>query len=112
MTLSPLFLVVVVAGLGAAKHEERDTLLNKPVNCETAAEDIAALEAAMPSPGERLTSVVKSLTPVGAAVSVVTGNYKDNAAVLTGRTKEELTARVKEIQVTCGIPETTETSKP
>ncbi|HAH10728.1 MAG TPA: hypothetical protein DCL54_03515 [Alphaproteobacteria bacterium] len=112
MTLSPLFLVVVVAGLGSAKHEERDTLLNKPVNCETAAEDIAALEAAMPTGGERLKSAVQTFSPVGRVVGVVRGTREDTKDVLTGRTKEELTARVKEIRVACGLPEPTETSKP
>jgi len=112
MKLAPLVLAAFLGGCATASHDERASLLKQPVNCQSAAEDIAALEAAMPSRGERAKTVVLSLTPVGAAAGVVTGTYRDNARILTGRTQEELSARVEEIQVTCGKPAAPETAKP
>lgn len=108
--LIPLILVVLLAGCATASHEERDALLSQPVNCETAQEDIAALEEAMPSRGERAKSAVQSVAPVGVVTGAATGQYRDRAAVATGRTEEELSARIKEIQITCGLPESTESS--
>ena len=108
MKLAPLFLIALLAGCATAKHDERASLLAQPVNCETAQEDIAALEAAMPSRGERAGSVLRTVTPVGAVSGVATGSYRDRAAVLTGRTKEELAARISEIRAACGIPQAAE----
>jgi hypothetical protein len=72
--------------------EEREALLGKPVDCAVAEQDIADLQAAMPSRRERAGSVVRTVTPVGAVASVATGSYRDRAAVLTGRTENELNA--------------------
>jgi hypothetical protein len=109
MKLEPLFLIALLAGCATASHKERASLLAQPVNCETAQEDIAALEAAMPSRGERAGSALKTVTPVGVVTGVVTHSYKNSAAVLTGRTKEELAGRISEIRAACGIPEAVET---
>jgi len=102
MKLAPLIMIAFLAGCATASDEERASLLAQPVNCATAQEDIAALEGAMPSRGERAGSAVRTVTPVGAAAGVVTGSYKDRAAVLTGRTKAELAARITEINAACG----------
>lgn len=101
-----------LAGCASANIETRKSLLAEPVNCPTAKEDIAALEAAMPSKGERARSALQTATPIGALAGVVTGSYRDRAAVLTGRTQDELQARIKEIQMTCGITPTSTPAKP
>jgi hypothetical protein len=108
MKLALPFLIALLAGCATASREERASLLAQPVNCATAQEDIAALEAAMPSRGERAGSVIKTVTPVGVVAGVATGSYRDGAAVLTGRTQGELDARISEIQAACGIAEATE----
>ena len=100
--VSTLFLVGCASN---AVYEERESLLAEPVDCEVAEEDVAALEAAMPSRGERALSAVQSVTPIGAVSGVVRGSYRDRAAVLTGRTQGELTARIEEIRETCGLVE-------
>lgn len=106
MKLVPLFVMVFLCGCATASHEERASLLKDSVNCEAADQSIAALEAAMPSPGERAMSAVLSLTPVGAVAGVVTRSYRDRALVMTGHTSEELTVRIAEIQAACGVTET------
>ena len=97
-----LFLV----GCATASHSERAALLEQPVDCETADEQIAALEAAMPSRTERARSVARTMTPVGAATGVATGSYDERFAVLTGRTQAELAARIEDVKETCGLSET------
>jgi uncharacterized lipoprotein YajG len=103
----PLIPILLLAGCATAGHDQRASLLAEPVNCQTADADIAALEAAIPSRGERARSAVGTLTPVGLVAGVATGSYRDRAAVLTGRTAGELTARVQEIRQTCGRVGTT-----
>ncbi len=103
MKLQLLIMIALLAGCATASNEERASLLAQPVNCGTAHEDIAALEAAMPSRGERAGSLMRTVTPVGAVAGAATGSYRDGAAVLTGRTEEELADRISEIQATCGI---------
>ena len=95
--------LVFVAGCSTTVYAERESLLAEPVDCASAEEDIAALQAAMPSRRERALSVVQSATPIGAASGVARGSYRDRAAVLTGRTANELTARIDEITQTCGL---------
>jgi hypothetical protein len=107
MKLALLVMIALLAGCATASNEERASLLAQPVNCETAQADIAALEAAMPSRRERAGAALRTVTPVGAVAGAATGSYGEGAAVLTGRTEDELAARVAEIQATCGIGETT-----
>ena len=97
--------VFAIAACATATHSQRQALLEQPVNCETAKEDIAALEEALPSSAERARSVAQSVTPVGAATGLISGKYDENFAILTGRTKEELEARIVEIETTCEISE-------
>ena len=106
--LASVSTLLLVGCASNAVHDERDSLLAEPVDCTVAEEDIAALEAAMPSRGERALSVVQTITPIGAATGVVRGSYRDRAAVLTGRTEGELSARIEEIRQTCGLDQTDE----
>ena len=106
MRLATLALCMIVAGCATTVHDERDSLLAEPIDCSVAAEDIAALEAAMPTRRERALSAVQSVTPVGVVTGVLRGSYRDRAAVLTGRTEDELQARIDDIEETCGPVET------
>lgn len=106
MRLAAIAIAVLIAGCASSKHEERESLLAEPIDCSVAEQDIAALEAAMPSRRERARSAVQSVTPVGALTGIVTGSYRDRTAVLTGRTSDELNARIEAIQDNCGIPNT------
>ena len=106
--LMPLLVIFAVAGCATASDKERKSLLEEPIDCEVAEEDIAALEAAMPSGGERAVSAVRTLSPVGAATSILTGSYRGRAKVLVGRTQGELNARIEDIQETCGLESSTE----
>lgn len=103
MKLSQLIFLAAIAGCATASSDERASLLDEPINCDVAEADIAALEAAMPSRGERAASALRTVTPIGAAASVLTGSYRDRAAVLTGRTEGELQARIDDINETCGL---------
>lgn len=103
MKFAPFAFAALLVGCATSSHDERASLLAEPVNCEAAAADIAALEAAKPSRRERVLSAVQTVTPIGAVSGIATGSYRDRARVLTGRTQGELNARIEEIETTCGI---------
>ena len=108
MKLASIALLALLAGCATSADEERESLLSEPIDCSVAEEDLASLEAAMPSRRERALSAVQTVTPIGAVSSVATGSYRDRAGVLTGRTQGELNARIKEIQETCELEATSE----
>lgn len=112
MRLTPLLFVTLVAGCATSIHAERESLLADPIDCASAEADIAALEAAMPTRRERARSAVQSVTPVGVVSGVATGTYRDRTAVLTGRTEEELTARITDIENSCDLSEDEDTATP
>jgi len=101
---------LLLAGCTTTIYAERESLLAEPVDCEVAEQDIADLEAAMPSRRERALSAVQTVTPIGAASGIVRGSYRDRASVLTGRTEDELSARIEEIRGTCGLEPSEESS--
>ncbi len=111
MKLATITLCLLVAGCASTVHDDRDSLLAEPIDCSVAEADIAALEAAMPTRRERALSAVQTVTPIGAVTGIVRGSYTDRAAVLTGRTQDELQARIDDIEETCGPFETPEAER-
>jgi len=101
MRLLILCAVALPAGCASASHADRATLLNAPIDCSTAETDIAALEAAEPSSGERARSILQSVTPVGLVTGAASGSYGDRAAVATGKTQSAIEARIVEIDQSC-----------
>lgn len=99
-----------LVGCATASHEERAELLEKPINCETAEDDMIELAEALPSGSERAKSVFQSVTPVGLATGVLKRENKDKIKVATGKTERDLEARITEIEQTCGLESTAGTS--
>ena len=83
--------------------ETTDELLTRPVSCDSAAEHIAALEAAKPSAGEQATAAATSVVPAAAVVGVVSGTAGDKARVATGGLARDIDAKIAKIRVDCGL---------
>lgn len=101
MKLLILCVVVLPAGCASASHADRAALLKAPIDCTTAEADLAALESAGPSSGERARSILQSVTPVGLVTGAVSGSVGDRAAVATGKTQHDIEARIAEIKQSC-----------
>lgn len=107
--LAALFLAAgTVTACASTTHSERADLLDKPIDCSEAPQDIADLEAALPSGFERTRSAFQSVTPVGLATGALKRENKDKIKVAAGRTGEEIEARILEIEQTCGTAEAEE----
>tara|TARA_R110000765_G_scaffold53003_1_gene106429 strand:- start:126 stop:470 length:345 start_codon:yes stop_codon:yes gene_type:complete len=97
----PIFALALLAGCATASHAERTAFLDAPIECATADTDIAALEAAQPSPGERARSILQSATPVGVVTGAATRSYADRASVAIGKTGSDIETRIAEIKQQC-----------
>ena len=75
--------------------------LAKPVNCETAEADIAALESEKASVAEQAAAGVRSVVPASAVIGILAGRAKDKAKVATGTYNREIEAKIAEIKATC-----------
>ncbi len=96
-----LLVVGVVAGCAQTTQTERADLLDSPIDCATADLDIAALEAAVPGAGERAAAGVRLVVPVSRIAGRVTGQLEERREIASGRTEEDLRARIAEIETAC-----------
>lgn len=101
----------LLAGCATASPADRLALMSAPIDCNTADADVAALEAARPSSGERARSVLQSVTPVGVVTGTATRNYASRAAVATGKTGSDIDDRIAEIEQRCSSTGTAEQTK-
>jgi hypothetical protein len=77
--------------------------LSKPVNCSEAQYDIQMLEAEKASVAKQAMAGVRSITPAGAIIGLLTGEYKNGVQVATGKYNKDLDAKIREIKDSCGI---------
>jgi hypothetical protein len=102
------FLLSLIASLafactsisGDAKRQ-----LDKPVDCGTAEQDIAALESEKASLAKQVSAGVRSVVPAAAVVGILRRDTKDRAKVATGAYNRELDAKIAEIKRSCGLDE-------
>ena len=77
--------------------------LAKPVNCDTAEQDIAMLKREEASVAERFVVGATSVTPAGAAIGILTLTEDEKLEVAIGVYNSKLKEKIREIQTTCGI---------
>ena len=94
--------LALAACAGPISQEAKDSLA-KPVNCDTAEADIAALESERASVAEQTTAGVRSVVPAAAVGGLLMGTTKDKAKVATGAYNQELEDKIAEIKTTCGL---------
>ena len=101
LTLTSTFIVAILAGCSTTTSTEQADLLDQPINCATAEVDIAALEAAIPGAAERVAAGVRLIIPVSRLVGRATGKLDERREIASGRSEEDLRARIAEIKATC-----------
>jgi len=77
--------------------------LAKPVDCNTATEDIAILKSEKASVEKMFFDGVTAVAPAGAVLSLLTLQEKDKLEVAVGEYNHKLKRKIEEIQTTCGI---------
>jgi len=92
-----------LAGCAAPTTSEQADMLDQPIDCAVAETDIAALESAIPSAAERAAAGVRLIVPVARIAGRVTGQLDDRREIASGRTEDDLRARIAEIKAVCQI---------
>ena len=73
------------------------------VNCDTAKEDIAKLEAEKKSSFEQMEKGVTSVMPSTAVLHLMTGTQQESKEIASGEYNERIDAHIERIKSTCGI---------
>ncbi|MEL6915132.1 MAG: hypothetical protein AAFP13_11590 [Pseudomonadota bacterium] len=109
MKTLPLALIAVatIAGCTAQVAQDRADLLGQPIDCATAAEDIAALAGVIPDRGERLSSGVRLILPASLVVGAARGQLGERSDVASGRSEDAIRTRIADIDAACDNVEVT-----
>lgn len=91
----------LLAGCASTTQTERADMLDRPIDCATAEIDIAALKQAIPGTKERMVAGVRLVVPVARIAGRVTGDLDARREIASGRTEENLRARITEIEAAC-----------
>ena len=77
--------------------------LAKPVNCETAAQDVQALESEKASTAKKIGAGIRMIVPATAVTGILSGDYGNRVNVATGQYNKDIDAKIREIQSSCGM---------
>jgi hypothetical protein len=100
------FALIISAGLAAGctgKSAAGQRELKQSVNCATAPSDLEILEKEKAGVAKRLALGVTSVTPIGAAVGILTLTEDDKLEVAIGAYNRKLDAKIAEIKRECGL---------
>lgn len=73
------------------------------VNCDTAKEDIAELEAEKKSSLEQVEKGMTSIMPSTAALHLMTGTQQESKEIASGEYNQRIDAHIELIKSTCGV---------
>ena len=101
--LVAVLLVLAWTGCAAPISDTAKEGLAKPVDCSTAEQDIATLEAEKASVAEQAAAGARSVVPAAAVGGILMGTAGDKAKVATGKYNQEIDDKIAEIRTTCGL---------
>lgn len=85
------------------KKIEESVQPEMPIDCASAATDLATLQEEKVSAAARAGAGVGSIVPIGLVTGIVTGTAGTKARVASGEYNELIEARMKQIEATCGV---------
>lgn len=98
--------IILTAGCRGYKQPIPDQVkydLSKPVDCNSAREDIKVLEQEKAQVAEQAKAGVKMFVPAAAARSILHGDYLDQKEVATGEYNQAIDDKIKLIKERCGL---------
>lgn len=95
-----LFALISFCGCATISNEAR-YYINKPINCASAAQDIAALEQEKASPLKRARCAAQVSRPYSAASSALKGDLRNKVQVASGKYNRKINAKINQIKNQC-----------
>lgn len=102
--------IAMFAGCTSQVQQDRADLLGQPIVCARATDDITALAGVIPDTGERVSSGVRLVLPASLVVGAATGQLRTRSDIASGRTEDQIRARIAEIDAACDAVEVTYTA--
>lgn len=96
-----LMAIATLAGCSSQVQQERSDLLERPIDCATAADDIAALAGVIPDSGERISNGVRLVLPASLVLGAARGELNTRSDIASGRSEDQIRARIAEIDAEC-----------
>jgi hypothetical protein len=75
----------------------------QPVNCQTAASDIKALQAEKARVAEQVIAGASTVMPISLVIGILTGTAKAKVKIATGQYNRMIDARIAKIKQQCNI---------
>ena len=96
-------LAIFVAACAAPISQQAKDDIAKPINCNTAREDIRTLEQEKASVAEMAKQGVTGLAPAGAVLGILTLTEDEKLSVASGDYNRKIDEKIAEIKRECGI---------
>jgi hypothetical protein len=104
---------LLLMGACAPVSEDAKEKMAEPINCNTAAADVATLEGETSSVVKRVEMGARYIVPVAAAVDILRSYnldnetseefFQDKESVLTGDYNDAIDRKIADIKQTCGV---------
>ena len=104
---------LVLVGACAPVSEDTKEMMAEPINCNTAAADVATLESEKASVVKRVEMGARYIVPVAAAVDILRSYhsdtetseefFQDKESVLTGDYNAAIDRKIAHIKEVCGV---------
>ncbi len=104
---------LLLVGACAPVSEDAKEMMAEPIDCNTAAEDVATLDGEKASVLKRVEMGARYIVPIAAAVDILRSYnsddqtseefYQDKESVLTGDYNDAIDRKIADINQTCGI---------
>ena len=96
-------LTILVAACSSPISRQAKEDLARPINCDTAEEDIRTLESEKASVAKRSLQGVTAIAPIGAVIGILTLTEKEKLEVSSGVYNKKIDEKIAEIKRECGI---------
>jgi hypothetical protein len=96
-------LTIFLAACSAPISQVAKDDLARPINCDTAREDIRTLESEKASVAARAKDGVTAVTPAGAVLGILTMTEKEKLEVGSGVYNQKIDEKIAQIKRECGI---------
>ena len=95
------FLILGGCASAVDRHQTVNAQVTKPINCDTADKDIAALLEERSSVGEKLANGISLLSPTSALINLLSGEFTSRRSIATGKLDDILHMRIDDIEKAC-----------
>lgn len=101
LSLMAIFLILGGCASAVDRHQVVNAHISKPINCDTADQDIATLLEEKSSVGEKLANGISFFSPTSVLINLLSGEFTSRRSIATGKFDDILHMRISDIEEAC-----------